>query len=271
LQGNLDKAGTVYWDNVWEGHTMPTPVDPRVGGLRQYQNYRFHGLFSRVLSGHKGSNQRLLEIGAARSTWLPYFSREFGLQVTGIDYSEVGCEQARAILDAAGVEGKVVWANLFAPPPELLGAFDVVVSFGVVEHFADTSDTLASFAHFLKPGGLLITSVPNLTGLSGWIQKRLGRAIYDIHVPLDKGTLDMAHRRAGLQVRACGYFMSANFSVLNFSDCPAGFARKAATKLVSAITLLIWALESRGLRIRPNKLTSPYVVCIATKSREKAI
>lgn len=271
MESNLDKAGRAYWDKVWEGHPIPAPVDPRVGGLREYRNRRFHRLFSRVLSGRKGRNQRLLEIGAARSTWLPYFSREFGLQVTGIDYSEVGCEQARAILDSAGVTGNIIWADLFAPPPELLGAFDVVVSFGVLEHFGDTSNTLTDFARFLKPGGLLVTSIPNLAGLTGWIQKRFGRAIYDIHVPLDRDALDMAHRRAGLRVRACGYFMSANFGVLNFSDWPAGFARGAATKLLSAITLLIWELESRGLRIRPNKLTSPYVVCIATKPPEKAI
>jgi SAM-dependent methyltransferase len=206
-----------------------------------------------------------LEIGAARSTWLPYFNREFGFQVAGIDYSEVGCTQARAILDRAGVDGTIVCADFFSPPAELLGAFDVVVSFGVAEHFRDTPAALARFAGFLKPGGLMITSVPNLTGLVGWIQKRVGRKIYDIHVPLDRDDLSLAHQRAGLNVRACGYFMSANFSVLNFADWPRGLAYTLAVKLESALTMLVWALELRGLKIRPNKLTSPYVVCLATK------
>ncbi|MEO8286214.1 MAG: class I SAM-dependent methyltransferase [Chloroflexota bacterium] len=277
MHSNLDKAGKHYWDNVWEGHTIPPPVDPRSVGLRQHQNHRFHRLFTRVLLGHRGwsknslQGRRLLEIGAARSTWLPYFNKEFGLQVTGIDYSEVGCRQAEVILEAAGVEGELICADFFSPPAEMLGAFDVVVSFGVVEHFANTSDALASFASFLKPGGLLITSVPNLTGLLGWIQKRLGRAIYDIHVPLDRDALALAHSRAELQVLSCGYFMSANFSVLNFADWPGGLAQKAAVKFASAVSLLIWALELKGVRIKPNKLTSPYVVCVAAKPDGKAI
>jgi SAM-dependent methyltransferase len=166
---------------------------------------------------------------------------------------------------AAGVDGAVVCADLFTPPPELLGTFDIVVSFGVVEHFRDTPSALASFAGFLKPGGLMITSIPNLTGLLGWIQKRLGRAIYEIHVPLDKEALAAAHRRAGLNVRSCFYFMSANFSILNFSDWPGGLGYRAAVKLKSAVSLFVWALESKGFRIRPNKFTSPYVICLATK------
>jgi cyclopropane fatty-acyl-phospholipid synthase-like methyltransferase len=30
---------------------------------------------------------RLLEIGCARSAWLPYFAQEFGIDVSGLDYS----------------------------------------------------------------------------------------------------------------------------------------------------------------------------------------
>jgi hypothetical protein len=111
----------------------------------------------------------------------------------------------------------------------------------------------------------MITSIPNLTGMVGWIQKRLGRAVYDMHVPLDREALALAHRRAGFKVRSCDYFMSANFGVLNFADWPRGLARTVAVKLQSVSSLLIWALEARGIKIRPNKLTSPYVVCVATR------
>jgi 2-polyprenyl-3-methyl-5-hydroxy-6-metoxy-1,4-benzoquinol methylase len=286
LHNNMDKAGKGYWDNIWEGQTIPSPVDPRSSGLRGHYNRSFHKLFSRVLSTYSarhpggisassaGSRQALrppslLEIGAARSTWLPYFNREFGFQVVGIDYSEVGCRQASAILDAAGVDGTIVCANFFTPPAELLGTFDVIVSFGVVEHFQDTTAVLTNFARFLKPGGLIITSIPNFTGLMGWMQKRLSRTVYDIHVPMDKDTLALAHRRAGLQMRACGYFMGANLGVLNFHDWPVGPVRTVAMKLQAAVSLLIWALEMKGSRIRPNKFTSPYVVCVAVKPESR--
>lgn len=54
----------------------------------------------------------------------------------------------------------------FSPPASMLGKFDVVVTFGVVEHFIDTRACLDAMSQFLKPGGLLVTSIPNL---AGWI------------------------------------------------------------------------------------------------------
>jgi SAM-dependent methyltransferase len=62
------------------------------------------------------------------------------------------------VLDAAGVPGEIVCADLFAPPPHLLAQFDVVVSFGVVEHFDDTAACVAACARLVKPGGLMVTT-----------------------------------------------------------------------------------------------------------------
>ena len=116
--------------------TLPAPVDPRDKTLSNYVARKFHELFTRVLP--RGHNVRLLEVGCARSRWLPYFAAEHGYEVTGLDYSTMGCEQARQILAAAGVEGRIVEGDLFSPPEDLLEAFDVVISFGLVEHFDDT-------------------------------------------------------------------------------------------------------------------------------------
>jgi len=84
----------------------------------------------------------------------PYFAKEFGFKVYGIDYSEIGCKQAREVLSNTGVEGNVICAIFFSPPENLIDAFDVVVSFGVVEHFEDTAG-IAAFSRFLKPNGIL--------------------------------------------------------------------------------------------------------------------
>ena len=138
---NLDRAGQEYWDALWEGETLPAPVDPRDKTLGNYVFRKYHELFTRVLP--RGQNVRLLEVGCARSRWLPYFAAEHGYEVTGLDYSTTGCEQARQILAAAGVEGRIVEGDLFSPPEDLLEAFDVVVSFGLVEHFDDTTAATA--------------------------------------------------------------------------------------------------------------------------------
>src|SRR5207249_3744220 len=133
-----------------------------------------------------------------------------GFNVFGIDYSESGCEQARHILSDAGVEGEIVCADLFSPPSSLRRRFDVVVSFGVVEHFSPPWHAIKAFAEFLVPGALLVTVIPNLRGVMGPIEKLLNPAVYAAHVPLTTRELRAAHDAAGLSVLSSSYFLSTN-------------------------------------------------------------
>lgn len=260
---NLDKAGKSYWDSVWKGGSVPGPVNPSDTHLTNYVNLCFHQLFVYYLSCEAGETRSLLEVGCARSTWLPYFAKEFGFRVSGIDYSELGCEQAQTISERAGVKADVVCSDFFAPPADMLGAFDVVVSFGVVEHFADTAACVDAFRGFLRPGGIMVTIIPNLVGLIGWIQKRFGRLVYDMHVPLTPGELYMAHENAGFRVVTCRYFMSANWYVLVLPEWGKGLRYAIARCLQVCSSRLAWLLERRGIAVRPNRATSPYIVCVA--------
>ena len=118
----------------------------------------------------------------------------------------------------AGVEGRIVEGDLFSPPKEMLEAFDVVVSFGVVEHFDDTTAATEALGRFLVPGGTLVTVIPNLGGsLIALIQRFVNRPVFDVHVPLDHRQLADAHRAAGLELRTCGYFLGVNWNVVNIA------------------------------------------------------
>ena len=258
----MDRAGQEYWDAVWENETLPTSVDPRDPTLSNYVARKFHDLFTRALP--RGREVRLLEVGCARSRWLPYFSAEHGYQVTGLDYSNLGCEQARQILAVAGVDGTIVEGDLFSPPDELLGAFDVVVSFGLVEHFDDTAAAIEALGRFLAPGGTIVTVVPNLAGsLIALIQRFVNRPVFDVHVPLDSRQLAQAHRAAGLDLRSCGYFLGLNLNVVNIAAWRNASHRQLVMRGLSGVSKATWWLEARGLRLRPNRVTSPYVVAIA--------
>ena len=261
----MDKAGKAYWDHVWEAEQLPRAVDPALKGLNNYVNRRFDAYFQQTFAPIETSGKRLLEIGCARSAWLPYFAQRFGFQVTGLDYSERGCEQSRQILRNEAVAGEVVLADFFSPPAYLTHSFDAVVSFGVVEHFQETSACLSAFARFLKPGGLMVTSIPNVTGAIGWLQRRLNRPVYDVHVPLSAPDLSGAHLQAGLEVLRCEFFLSASFGVLNVNDCRSRWWYPFVTRGCSWLSKAIWILE-RGLPpLPPNRLTSPYIVCLARK------
>jgi SAM-dependent methyltransferase len=259
----MDRAGNAYWDALWKGQPPPPPVDPDDERLGNTVDIRQHELFQRELGGLEPGS-RILEVGCARSKWLPYFATRFGLDVSGLDYSEEGCAQARLILAQAGVGGAVVYGDMFDPPVDLLGRFDAVVSFGLVEHFADTAAAHAALARFLVPGGTMITFIPNM-GRSwvGWLQRLLDRDVYDVHVPLDRRQLLKANLDAGLKVISCCYFMTWNWSVVNISGWRSASLGRIVARIQSAASKSLWWLEQRGVRLRPNRYTSPYIVAVA--------
>ena len=125
----------------------------------------FHECFHKAFPYVDISYQKLLEKGCGGSAWLPYFAKEFGFEVYGIDYSELGFQQAAPVLENEGVEGELVCADFFSPREHMLGAFDTVGSRGVVEHFEDTATWALAFSTFLRPGGVVN---PSLISFENW-------------------------------------------------------------------------------------------------------
>jgi 2-polyprenyl-3-methyl-5-hydroxy-6-metoxy-1,4-benzoquinol methylase len=265
----MDKAGQEFWNGSWARSDIPDAVNPSDPQLENWVNRRFHRMFLRLFEKSETSSMRLLEVGCAKSAWLPYFAKEFGFSVSGLDYSPIGCEMARKVLQANGILAEVVCADLFTPPDKMLGLFDVVVSLGVVEHFEDTASCLKAVSSFLKPGGMLITSIPNMVGWIGSIQKAVNRPIYDIHQLIDPAMLKEAHELAGLEVLECDYFVYTSFGVNNLTgistSTAAGFSKKVFLGVLARASMLIWLIEDKIGDIPPNKFTSPYINCIARK------
>ncbi len=264
----VDKAGKEFWDQQWVQGQVPNPVDPRSAGLGSLFTRRMHAFFKRIFATMQTEHSSLLEIGCARSPWLPYFAREFGFAISGIDYSLVGCEQARAVLASAAVDGEIVCADLFDPPERLRASFDVVVSLGVVEHFAQTARAIEACASFLAPGGTLITFVPNLVGVVGRFQRLLDRSIYDVHLPLRADELRQAHAGAGLAMVECDYFLSVGFGIMRVSGAGADprltAAKRATIRILEGVSVLVWWLEDRTRCLPATRWLSPYIACVAS-------
>jgi 2-polyprenyl-3-methyl-5-hydroxy-6-metoxy-1,4-benzoquinol methylase len=259
-----DRAGKAHWDATWRSGALPDPVDPALKDVWHYPQRQFHRSFE-ALFPDRLAGRRLLEIGCARSPWLPYFASHFGADVTGLDYSEVGAALARQVLAAQGVSGEVHCADFFSPPQTLLGGFDVVTSFGVMEHFDDTAAALAAAARFLRPGGLLVTEIPNLVGAVGWLQKHLNRPVYDIHVPLDREALAHAHSQAGLRVVRCEYLALLQLGIVNLSG---GRARRSVVRarlefIFRLLSAGVWKLDEWTGPHAPGRLAAGYVLCAA--------
>jgi SAM-dependent methyltransferase len=257
----VDKAGTSYWDANWSQADFPKLFDHANTSLDNYFNLELHKYFQRILNGKKGLS--VLEIGCANSIWPIYFYKYFDAKAYGLDYSEVGCEKSRALLQHYEVPGEIYCADLFKPPAELLQKFDLVVSFGVVEHFEDTAECLKSCATLVKPGGYLLTLIPNIPSIIGFIQKYVDREVYDVHMPLTKKKFMKAHLQANLPLKECDYFMSINLSVVNSGAFSSNPFNKYLRHMLSSISKICWIFERFGVRIPKNRFTSPYILAVS--------
>jgi SAM-dependent methyltransferase len=249
-----------YWEQSWSLTEVPDTVDPDADAPAGLLYRALHEQFARVLVPRYGPGASLIEIGCGGSQWLPYFRRTFGYEISGIDYSPSGIRLSRLILQKAGLSANVVHGDLFSPPPEMVEAFDVVTSFGVVEHFDPTADAVAACARYLRPGGVMITEVPTMRGPHGLLYRVFRPSIYRQHIPQSRHALAAAHKQAGLQVTDCRYVLGLP-AVLKRPPATAPMTRK----LAFALSVAVWWLDRHGVAIPPNGLTSPYALCIATK------
>ncbi|MDE2236099.1 MAG: class I SAM-dependent methyltransferase [Gammaproteobacteria bacterium] len=264
-----DKAGKDHWNTNWADTPLPPPINPDEQSAGNHIIRNFHALFKELFSGIC-TGKKLLEIGCARSVWLPYFAKHYGFDVSGIDYSKLGCQQAIATLNRESISGNVVCCDFHFPPAAFIEEFDVVVSFGVVEHYSNTKECIESISKYVRPGGRLITIIPNMTGIMGYLQKYIDISVYRLHVPLSAKQLKTAHEKCGLVVEDCKYFMSTNFGVLNTSrikqpDLLSRFKTQLAINL-SRASRMIGALENRTLHLPAMFFLAPYIVCVCRKT-----
>lgn len=252
-----------YWEDAWI-HTkhVPAAINPHDDAPENHFYRQMHTLFERALGAYYPPGARLIEIGCGGSRWLPYFHRVFGYEVSGIDYTLAGVRLAQTILDQTGVSGQVVQGDLFDPPPDWIGRFDVVVSFGLVEHFENTSQVVSACARYLRPGGRMMTLVPTMRGLYGLAYRLLRPSVYRKHIPQSRESLAQAHTDAGLKVGHCDYVLGLP-GIISAPTTPGLPGRMAF-----AASRLYWKLEQAGWGIPPNRHTSPYALCVATKPGE---
>ena len=265
----VDKAGEEYWTKVWKEKPLPAELNIHSWNVNHYPEKVMHKMFSEIFQGDM-KGKKLLEIGCGNSVFLTYFRKTFGFDVSGIDYSEVGVETSRAILKREGLEGDIVFGDAFNPPEHMLNQYDVVCSFGVVEHFDDTSGTLRSFAKFVKPGGILITVVPNFVGATGYLHKILNKPVYDIHVPISREFLGESLEKAGLSVFFNKYFLALSFAITlegkNGERIPYFLLKKVFVKTIRYASKVVWLMESVFGTIPAGRRFSSGVLTAARKN-----
>ncbi len=259
----IDKAGTKYWDKIWEEKYFPKLFNLSDQSLNNYINQNFHIFFKKNIKPKK----KIIELGCAGSIWPVYFNNYFSSKVSGLDYSKEGCFLSKKILEFYKIKGDIYCSDLFKPPPSLQKKYDYVVSFGLVEHFENTADCLKNCSRYLKDNGIMITFIPNMNGIPGFLQKLVDKDIFDIHVPLSKEKFEREHHKAGLEIKSCNFFLPISLCALNSGKFSKSKLEKSFRKFLSITTKSFWIAERYGLRIQPNKVLSPYLFAISKKKK----
>jgi SAM-dependent methyltransferase len=102
----------------------------------------------------------IMELGCAPGVMMRRIKRAVPeAKLSGIDYSENGLEQTKKSLADSGIEADLMLGDIFSFTPSHLS--DLVVSFGLIEHFTDPAEVIRIHRKFAKPGGLIAVTVPN--------------------------------------------------------------------------------------------------------------
>lgn len=127
---------------------------------------RRYGMWKRLrLIGRYQRPGRLLDVGAGTGIFLAE-ARRAGWDVTGVEPSPAAIQRAAGRLASAITPGR--FDQIESPP----STFDVITLWNVLEHLEQPLDDLKRAARLLRPGGLLVLSVPNL---GAWEAKVFGR------------------------------------------------------------------------------------------------
>jgi SAM-dependent methyltransferase len=201
-----------------------------------------------------------IELGGFPGYYSTYLKKYQHLNTTLFDYY-VDEDIINRLLAANGLKPgdiNIIESDIFTYQSDKL--YDMVLSFGLIEHFNDTRDIIKRHLQFLKPGGVLFITLPNFKGVNGWVQRTFDRSNYDKHFieSMNLQLLIKACQELGLTEVESYYH--GRFSVWLENRAEQG-------GLVKGLVKTIWLAGKIVTKIVPveSKAFSPYIVLKAVK------
>ncbi|MDD5531063.1 MAG: class I SAM-dependent methyltransferase [bacterium] len=128
--------------------------------------------------------QKVLDVGCSSGKMGSLIKQRFGSYVCGIDISAKNIEIAKKYLDKAFVVDVEKEFNLDEKE------FDVVIFADILEHLYNPLDCIKKFMKYVKPGGYVVLSIPNVANWYVRLKLLLGDFDYE-----SSGILDETHIR----------------------------------------------------------------------------
>lgn len=244
-----------YWAEEWGNEAQKVTFDPQTPFFSD-----IHRLFQKILP--KDKSMTCIEVGCYPGTYMWYFNQYFDYQVSGIEYVDHCIQPCEKNMQSLGIEAEIIHADLF-DYKDNGKRWDVVTSFGFIEHFDDTKTVIDKHLDLLKSGGYLALVIPNHAGLGGLILKHIDPDKYKVHnlmsyEAMKKGLLDTGRAEIieGGYYGRIGFWNTALYSKM---------AEKGRWAYI-LVRAPLYIVEHLGRYIMPNsKFFSPNSVLIARK------
>ena len=145
----MNEAGRLTGQSYWE--------DKLESAVEEPPEFPFFGMIARHLP--PGDGRSLLEVGCAPGRSLAQFSAELGYEAFGVDFAGDPVEIESYLRRHGANLGAVERADFLTWAPAR--RYDVVTSFGFIEHFAEPASILDRHFDLVEPGGVVVIGVPN--------------------------------------------------------------------------------------------------------------
>lgn len=226
-----------------------------------YKNYKFHFNgnvpLKNILLKYVESKNSCLEIGCFPGNFLRFLHRNKNAFVSGVDITRE-MPSLKESFDFEGIPYEYLINDdvvLLKPPKQ----FDVVMSFGFIEHFDDLRGILLTHDKFLKKGGKLIIGLPNFTKFQYVLRKHLRSMTLPGHnfSVMDPDLICEVLSSMGYKKLESGYSGTLEYW------CEKELVPKGYKTLNMVLTFITRFID-RAIDI-PNRYTSPYIYVVAKK------
>ncbi|MBK0382253.1 class I SAM-dependent methyltransferase [Pedobacter sp. SD-b] len=239
-----------FWKNFWESKKgLIFKVKP---------DYTFSAILGKLIK--ERNLKTAIELGGFPGYYSTFLKRYFDLKVTLFDYfiHQKIIDELLVFNDLKTEDIEIIEADLFTYQPK--EKYDLVSSFGLIEHFENTKDIIEKHLMFLNNNGTLFITLPNFKGVNGWVQKKFDKYNYDKHNIncMDLNLLKSVAEELGLKEVKTYYTGGFSTWLENKASKPA---------MDKAIVKTIWLagkIVSKTIK-KESKLLSPYIVLEARR------
>lgn len=176
ISNKYTRAG---WDNYYTGERK-IHIKPKTGLFTSYDIYLCDYLIQKYIpkySKREKNKPKIAEIGSGDGKLLKKIALMLGLDPIGIEYSK----EAAKIAEKNGVKTIVSDAFDKKLSKKYKNHFDVVYSYGFIEHIIPPEKAVKIHLELLKPGGYFFIQIPRFKGFNLWKMKFFRPDLVSLH------------------------------------------------------------------------------------------